>query len=121
VTALYLIFASFYKCPEFMSSWWIFVGPWIHAIFTVLDFIVIPLIVIIEILFNTSAIRISSFSAGIVLYPMISIGMIIWVPLQILPIFLGAIGFVQKLQKQFRQRRGAKTVDEWDLLMQESP
>lgn len=47
--------------------------------------------------------------------------MIIWVPLQILPIFLGAINFVKKLQRQFSKRRGAKTVEEWDLLMQESP
>jgi hypothetical protein len=64
-----------------MSSWWIFVGPWIHAVLTVLDFIVIPIVVIIEIFFNTSAIGASSFSAGLILFPMISVGMIIWVPL----------------------------------------
>lgn len=116
VTALYLIFASFYKSPDFMSSWWIFVGPWIHAIFTILDFIVIPIVVIIEIFFNMSAIGASSFSAGLVLFPMISVGMIIWVPIQILPIFLGAINFVKKKQREHRERRGAKTLEAWEVL-----
>lgn len=101
-----------------MEKCWIFVGPIVHAIFTLANFILIPIAIIVVIMVNAASIGPSSFSGAIILLALISLANILWFPLQILPIFLGAIGFTKRLQKQFRQRHGAKSVEEWDQINQ---
>ena len=81
-----------------MQGFWIYVGPIIHAIFTIVDFILIPLTIIIQICLAFKTIGSSIYTAALILYPIISLFTMLWVPLQILPIFLGAIAFTKRLQ-----------------------
>lgn len=77
VTSLYLIFASFHTAWDFMQHWWIFVGPVIHAVFTVIDFVVIPLAIIIQIFVSGSNVSASLFTAGLWVYPMLCFGIFV--------------------------------------------
>lgn len=117
VTSLYLIFASFHTAWAFMQNWWIFVGPVIHAVLTVLNFVVIPLAIIIQIFVSGKSVSDGLFTAGLWVYPLLCFGIIGQFVLQVLPIFMGAINYTRKLQRQHRQRRGAKTAEEWDQIM----
>jgi len=53
------------------------VGPIIHAVFTILDFLVIPLAIIIQIFVSQGNVQTSLFSAGLWIYPILSFGIII--------------------------------------------
>lgn len=117
VTSLYLIFASFHTAWDFMQSWWIFVGPVIHAVFAILDFVVIPLAIIIQIFVSGKSVSDGLFTAGLWIYPLLCFGILGQFVLQVLPIFMGALNYTRKLQRQHRQRKGAKTAEEWDLAM----
>jgi hypothetical protein len=37
--------------------------------------------------------------------------------MQVLGIFINGLGYTRKIQKQHRQRRGAKTAEEWDEII----
>ena len=52
-----MIFVSFYRGFTWMENFWLSYGPIIHATFAVIDFVLIPIIVIIQTLSSTSAIK----------------------------------------------------------------
>jgi len=53
VAAYYIIFVSFHKSPDFIQAKWIYIGPIIHAIFTAVAFVIIPLTVIVSMFLST--------------------------------------------------------------------
>lgn len=115
--AFYITFISFFKSWEFLESKWIFIGPIIHAIFTITAFILIPLTVIISMFISGADIQNSVYSGGLHVYPIASFAIIIQFVVQILPIFLGARNKALKVQRLYQSRRGAKTAEEWDQIM----
>lgn len=88
--AFYITFVSFFKSWEFLESKWIYIGPIIHAIFTISAFILIPLTVIISMFVSSADIETSRYSGGLHVYPIASFAIIIQFFIQIFPIFLGA-------------------------------
>ena len=48
ITALYMIFVSVVTSPhKSLDAWWYDVTPWVSAVFAVLDFVIIPIIIMI--------------------------------------------------------------------------
>jgi hypothetical protein len=79
--------------------------------------LVIPLAIIIQIFVSQGNVQASLFSAGLWIYPILSFGIIISLFVQVLGIFINGLGYTRKIQKQHRQRRGAKTAEEWDEII----
>jgi hypothetical protein len=119
VTTVYIIFVSFYKGWDCIQGLWLTIGPCIHALFVLLDFVVIPITIIVQIFLTEAEVNESLFSAGLILYPLISFGIFVQGILQVGPIFLGAIGLTRRLKRQQPMRKGAKTAEEWDNIIDE--
>lgn len=85
--------------------------PFVHAVFTVITFGIIPIIVILQTVFHRSAISQSAFCGALWINCITSGFVIIWDFMQIGPIF--ALGIAHyKLIGQIRKLRGLYTT--WD-------
>lgn len=93
---------SFHKSWDFLQAKWIFIGPIIHAIFTVVAFVIIPLTVIISMFVSSGDYDESMDTGGLYVYPISCFAILIQFVIQILPVFLGARNFSAKMQRQFR-------------------
>lgn len=96
---LYVIFVGYSKSPEWAGLYWIKIGPWIHVVMVFLDFLVIPLIVIIHTLTKTTELEASSFTGPLFIYPIISLCLIFQFPVYILAKSRGMATFV-RLKKE---------------------
>lgn len=80
VTIFYVFFISYHRSPERIAPIWIKIGPIIHAFFIVLDFLIIPLVVIIHFMTKTDEIKQSLFTGPLLIYPLIGIYSMIQLP-----------------------------------------
>ena len=80
---LYIIFVGYNKSPEWAGLYWIKIGPWIHVVLTLIDFLVIPLLVIIHTFTKTTELKASLFTAPLLIYPIISFCIILQFPVYI--------------------------------------
>lgn len=116
-----MIFVSFVKSPKFMELWWIDVGPWIHAFFCISDFLLIPIIVVIQNLSNREAIGFSIFTEALWLCTFTNlVKMFILFPINVLPIFLGGLNKVLDLKKRRELTRGYDSFDAYYKKNQET-
>ena len=73
VTTFYLIFVSFFQAPRYEWRYrWLTIIPWFHFAFALIDFLIIPLIVIIQTAVQHKAITKSLYSGPIWLCTFIS-------------------------------------------------
>lgn len=110
VSIFYLVFVSFFKCPSWLPVW-IKIGPLIHAVLTITDFVIIPLLSLFSLFVNFDTVSSSMAGSALLLYPLTCIVVLIWFPIQILPIAIGAYGFTRREQTKFAQRRGCSTAE----------
>jgi hypothetical protein len=106
---LYLIFVSFYrpriKEPLWVADAWVKYVPFVHAVVTILTFVVIPLIVMISTLTNTERIDQSAFKSVLWLNFISSLFVVfIWVPTQIVGVFLAGVGLYKKISAALELR-----------------
>lgn len=71
-SVFYLIFVNFHDSIECLQPVWIKVGPLIHAVLTVLAFIVIPLTNIASMIAKRKEFNASMFTGSLYVYPMLS-------------------------------------------------
>ena len=81
VMIFYLVFVSCWKSPSWWTSY-VLVGPWIHAMFAIADFVLIPIYTIVQVIINRDLVigtddTKSKFGDYIVLQAVISVVVLI--------------------------------------------
>ena len=69
LSIFYIVFINYHKASERFSLVWIKVGPKIHALLILIDFVVIPIYIVIHFLVNLENIKDSVFTGPLLVYP----------------------------------------------------
>ena len=78
------------------------VGPWIHAVITILDFIILPITIIIKILTSYNLFGESLGGDYFIFNTVNSLAILVWTAITVRPIFLGACGKSIKETEKYR-------------------
>jgi hypothetical protein len=90
------------------------IAPKIHALFAGLDFVIIPVFVILQSIIQSGTYSSSKFTGSLWLYPLVSFVFIaLWVPTQILGIARAYFKQIPR-RKEIRTVRG--TITDWKTL-----
>lgn len=102
-TILYVIFVGYHKSPEWAGLNWIKTGPWIHVVLVIVDFLVIPLLVVIHTLTEPVNIKASMFTGPLLIYPFISFCIMFQFPVYILAKARGMAQFVKQKREKMEK------------------
>ena len=93
-----------------MQKTWLKIIPWVHTIFSLIDFVVIPIIVIVQTLSNRESMKTSHFTGPLMLFAFTSVVFLfMWVPLQIVPVYIAAVFKVMIEKKRQNLKKGCNT------------
>jgi hypothetical protein len=117
LTCIYLIFVQITPTNNTISMFgegYFNIAPKIHALFAGLDFVVIPIFVILQSLIQFGKYEESYFTGSLWLYPLVSFVIVaLWVPTQIVGIARSYFVIVPR-RKSIRDIRG--TISDWVTL-----
>lgn len=100
IIAFYVTFVGYLKSPEWAGVTWIKVAPAVHLLLLVVAMLVIPMMVVIQTLTLWGSIHSSAFSGPLLLYPFISVCVILQFPIY----FLGRIKEAWRLVSAKREK-----------------
>lgn len=109
ISMLFLIFVSFCKCPDFLLNYaensYVDYMPWVSMLVFLATFVIIPIVVIIQTFANMSAIQESLFNSCLWIYCISAlVTVLLWIPTQLLGIFLQGFNVVgkRKMNRAFK-------------------